>query len=395
MALSCDLASLTAASRCFNCLSATEKEALKVYFMAQTLKAAGGPDLTDLNVRNQASACLGCESDFMLDSMETAIWQNLAVNTGSIIPTSISELRKLIRCTFCGEQKTTRAAFISLLCQLVGFSSPAVETNEWAMRVVANGGPMPSQNTIEASSLFLVQISSLRSRIYHLNFIAPDSLIAMRTPLINFAGNDPWIPVTVGTGFAETLSVQGWRGYADAANGIVYNTGGVVKSTNTQGGLSVYCPEAAIANTSAIGIAGRIGSAGTELFQVKTYTTGTKKSEFYYLDAGSSVSVNNPCNPNGCGGFFSGNRTALGVSNLYHANSTHPWTAIGTSLVNNVQFPGVVPIAVGGTQSSGVYSVCPQMVSFYADHAGFSSAEGQLLFNAVQALRVALGGGFL
>jgi hypothetical protein len=114
----CNLNTLTAAAKCFNCLSATEKEALKVYFMAAALKAAGGTDYTNINTRNQAAACLGCEPDFVLDSMEVAIWQNLAVNFGASLPTSISALRALIRCTPCGEQKTTRAAFTLLLCQL-------------------------------------------------------------------------------------------------------------------------------------------------------------------------------------------------------------------------------------------------------------------------------------
>ena len=114
----CDLSTLTSAAKCFNCLSATEKEALKVYFMAQAVKLAGGSDLTNQNTRNQAAACLACEPDFVLDSMEVAIWQSLAQQFGATLPTTISGLRALIRCTPCGEQKTTRAAFTLLLCQL-------------------------------------------------------------------------------------------------------------------------------------------------------------------------------------------------------------------------------------------------------------------------------------
>lgn len=114
----CNLSTLTSAAKCFNCLSATEKEALKVYFMAQAVLKAGGTDLTNINTRNQAAACLACEPDFMLDSMEVAIWQSLAQQFGATLPTSISALRALIRCTPCGEQKTTRAAYTLLLCQL-------------------------------------------------------------------------------------------------------------------------------------------------------------------------------------------------------------------------------------------------------------------------------------
>lgn len=54
----------------------------------------------------------------MLDSMEVAVWQNLAQNFGATVPTSISDIRNLIRCVPCGEQKSTRAAFLVLLCNL-------------------------------------------------------------------------------------------------------------------------------------------------------------------------------------------------------------------------------------------------------------------------------------
>lgn len=114
----CNLSTLSSAAKCFNCLSLTEKEALKVQFMAMALKAAGGLDLTNINTRNQAAACFACEPDFVLDSMEVAIWQSLAQTFGATVPTSISEIRKLIRCVPCGEQKTTRGAYTVLLCNL-------------------------------------------------------------------------------------------------------------------------------------------------------------------------------------------------------------------------------------------------------------------------------------
>lgn len=114
----CNLNTLTTAAKCFNCLSATEKEALKVTFMAAALKSGGGDDLTNINTRNKAAACLACEPDFMLDSMEVAVWKSLAEVFGATFPTSISDIRALIRCVPCGEQKTMRAAYLLLLCQL-------------------------------------------------------------------------------------------------------------------------------------------------------------------------------------------------------------------------------------------------------------------------------------
>ena len=114
----CSIDTLSKAAKCFDCLSLTEKQALKVRFMGMALKAAGGADVTNINTLKSTVACFGCEPDFRLDSMEVAIWQNLAVNFGAVVPTDIASLRALIKCVPCGEQKFQRAAFVYLLCQL-------------------------------------------------------------------------------------------------------------------------------------------------------------------------------------------------------------------------------------------------------------------------------------
>lgn len=114
----CNLSTLNTAAKCFNCLSLTEKNALRVYFLAQAVKAAGGPDYTNVNVRNTAAACFDCVSDFVLDSMEIAAWQNLTQVFGVSLPTTINGLRAAIKCDVCGDDKKQRAAFVLLLCQL-------------------------------------------------------------------------------------------------------------------------------------------------------------------------------------------------------------------------------------------------------------------------------------
>lgn len=92
--------------------------------MALALKAAGGVDLTNVNTRNKTVACFTCEADFRLDSMEVAVWQNLAQNFGATVPTAIATLRKNITCDVCGSQKKTRAAWLYLLCQLSATALP-------------------------------------------------------------------------------------------------------------------------------------------------------------------------------------------------------------------------------------------------------------------------------
>lgn len=115
----CTRDGLIAASKCFNCLSAKEKEAFKVYFLAQALKSFGGTDLTNLRTLRSTTACLKCEPDFVLDSFMVAIYQKLASVAGStVVDLPIATLRRLTACNPCGDSKSDRASEVYLLCLL-------------------------------------------------------------------------------------------------------------------------------------------------------------------------------------------------------------------------------------------------------------------------------------
>lgn len=114
----CDLNSMIAAGRCFDCLSASEKQALQVWFLGQALKSFGGADWTDLRARNQQVACIACLADFRLDSILTAVYQKLASVAGATVDLPIATLRARVRCEPCGTPKLERAAELFLLCQL-------------------------------------------------------------------------------------------------------------------------------------------------------------------------------------------------------------------------------------------------------------------------------------
>lgn len=116
--VNCNLSTLQAAAKCFDCLSATEKLALQVRIMAELYKQGGGTDLTNINVLHSTVSCLTCEPDFTLDSMVLATWNSAALGRVSGWPTTIQGLRALISCVPCGEQKSTRAALVYLWCQL-------------------------------------------------------------------------------------------------------------------------------------------------------------------------------------------------------------------------------------------------------------------------------------
>lgn len=114
----CNLSTLQTAGKCFDCLSATEKQALRVRFMAELYKKVTGVDLTNINTLKSTVVCLTCEPDFTLDSIQVALWKNAAEVAGVTFPSTFQGLRALISCVPCGEQKWARAAETYLLCQI-------------------------------------------------------------------------------------------------------------------------------------------------------------------------------------------------------------------------------------------------------------------------------------
>jgi len=115
----CDLNSVIQQSKCFDCLSTTEKDALQVFFLAQALKAFGGSDFTNKTTLNSTVACVACLPDFRLESVRTSVYQKLASAAGAAsIDLPIGQLRAKVNCSPCGDGKLNRAAEIFLLCQL-------------------------------------------------------------------------------------------------------------------------------------------------------------------------------------------------------------------------------------------------------------------------------------
>jgi hypothetical protein len=119
----CTLTTLSTAAKCFDCLSLTEKQALKVAFLAQALLGLGGSDFTNVNTLKKAVACFTCVSDFRIDSMALVIAQRKAMNAGksAVVVQPINVLRQLIKCVPCGDPKTYRAQEMFLRCMINQF----------------------------------------------------------------------------------------------------------------------------------------------------------------------------------------------------------------------------------------------------------------------------------
>lgn len=108
---------LTAASKCFDCLSHSQKQLAIIWLMTETLKALGGDDLTDVNNLRDAVKCWSCESDSALEAFLVYISYANAVDAGMDTMT-VYEIRDALKCWQCIDPKTLKAAFPYLIAKI-------------------------------------------------------------------------------------------------------------------------------------------------------------------------------------------------------------------------------------------------------------------------------------
>lgn len=260
-------------------------------------------------------------------------------------------------------------------------SGLSAKTTDWANRVVANGGAMPSAATLAAVDVYynaLVAAGDDSLMIYSL-FFAPDSDIAAKTPFYHTSGSDPIGSTPTG------ITINGMQSGGASENWITGINPAAVFSTSDMG-LSLYTktlsakPQISWGGGDGSSMA-LIWNSGTSYF-VASYATWTISG------VASSVA-------SGDFGFYSANRTTTTSTVLYNANSVVPWASIGSSVAAS----GTAPTGTGNNSiawnSAGAVGINSTVTnSYFSVHHGFTTAQGQAEFNAVQTLRTAFGGGF-
>jgi hypothetical protein len=255
----------------------------------------------------------------------------------------------------------------------------------WSARVQTNGGAAPSGGSITAVNDFVVGLSidGIDSLVINANAFAPDSLIAAITPCIVNSGNTLWANHSF---VLADLSVNGLKGDGSTkylGTGVLPVTAGL---SSTEGALAFYVYDK---NTAAAkGDMGYGGTGSTDWLLIADYNSGG--FHFFY-----------DCYNNGTGrvtaaasgnGFYMGSRTAANATAGYFANSGTAWASIATGSGD------------GSTISNGAEVLCYRIdpslgstdarMSFACVAHGMTSAQGQALYNRVQTLRTAFGGGF-
>lgn len=321
---------------------------------------------------------------------------NAADMSGAVLVTGGSNPNKTVNWTMAGID-VSLAGFKYYAAQSVcvgGLTSPfsnivlsvdgSAIANAWANRVVTNGGAMPSVNSINACETFVesLMLAGIWSKMVCVNMVAPDSLTAALTPLVVGGGRDPWLQTS-----ANDITVNGIKGA-----GACFIQTGVIPSNNPfpafSFGFVAYNYESFTAQSQY-----SMACAVVNSFALGHTNTGEWDLEMPFPDAQLIVAgaVN-------WKGYSSGQRIANNDLKCYRASSTVPWAQVGTSAAVTLDRRASVTVEFYAIceNANGVPAAQSNVRhSFFAWTQGLTGTEDHALYNAVQALRTAFGGGFV
>lgn len=264
------------------------------------------------------------------------------------------------------------------------------EMRDWVNRIEAAGGVEPSAATLEAAQTFYDAILPILSKFEAINIIAPDSLIAAITPLYRASGHDSWVNNGINAPF--TGSDIGLSGLASNDSDFQFLETGVGSGNlmvDTSAGISIYCTASDLVCAFDAGQFDGVSQALTLYFSC---------GGFDHWDCWDQTGNRLTGLSEDAVGFLSGNRIGNDTA-IYYASGPIPFTTIATG--STVPTAAVNPVydtyfyTLNNTGSGSPTGNAIKTYSFMALHAGLTAAETEDLFDAVQALRIALGGGYI
>lgn len=263
------------------------------------------------------------------------------------------------------------------------------EVLDYAARVATNGGAALSANTLAALDRFTKSLyrAGIRSAMRSVLTLVPDNLTAAITPFIKNTGNDPW--TNTGPFVSGDLTVNGLIGNGSTKylkTGIICSALWPSGTTTIEGGYTIYNMTSANAATAELGAL----SGGGNNYCVFADAAGAGNCNCYY---GANLFSANISLFTGCMSF---NKLPGPLTDMYKASST----------VNFTNFMHSTAVGVGTGTTTELYawannnngspaSFSSRRLSFIAVHNGLNYGEAFSFYNAIQNLRIALGGGFV
>ncbi len=264
-------------------------------------------------------------------------------------------------------------------------------TVTWAALVVTNGGVNPTALEQASADRYYRRClaAGLTTLIFSEILMISSSLIGATTPFL-FAGGGGAVWVNNSNRFvAGDLSINGLH-----SNGVdKYLTTVIVPSvslSSTSAGLVTYCTVMAT-----IGAGYGLGCSDNQNsnhFALIPFTTASGYA-WRFINPGTDCITGAAAGT----GYMSVQRTAANLLKLYWAKSTVPFSAVGTA--SNAQTGAATTtnavFAYAANLSGGGISPSDYTFSYCAITNGMTAAQAQSHFNAVQGLRVDLGGGYV
>lgn len=294
-----------------------------------------------------------------------------------------------------------RFLFLLLLCPALAFGQAfsfqdlpfLAQGSEWASRVIANGGPVPSQNTIMCmENLRLTLISQgITNKIHSLCVFVPDSVIAATTPLFKHKGIDPWGNSNFVSG---DLNIQGLKGdgTSKSLNPGISNQQAATNGASIERGQTVIISESA---TNQISVTmGWTEPDGTPRDFIQVSSNGFS-SWFPISNVGSQSVVTNDF---ARVGYYSGNvvTNASGTNmTIYVASPLESHKILATTVfLNTISIPPVAIDLSVFARNNGTNSLwSAQRLSVAMVNAGFTETESSNVWWALKTCRECLGGG--
>lgn len=318
-----------------------------------------------------------------------------------------NELSQLAQCFRCIPPGRARQVAIYLLCQWARVGEHTPEVREWVDTIIENGGDVPPPETQDILDDFIDDLvtAGVRSHMVTVNCFVPNSFMACLTPIIHTAGFSPYHSVGFTGG---ELSVNGLKGGLGNAFEFKYLKTGVQPfntMAHNSAGITIYrsffTPEPVNEDTYHDSV---MSDGTTYLFGIWTCFSNafTSLGNIWSGSPGGGVTYNNPLR---FYGYASINRTADNVLKLYLAGrqgaNPLPHTMVAQNNVVEanpfrVFLEGMPIFAHWDEQFAPDYKNCSsKQFSFYALHAGLTEAQSNSFYNAVQAMRVRFGGGYV
>ena len=407
--MNCSPKALLEAAKCLRCLPVKSLKAISVYLACQWAKCklpAAPGDLGVVAGYNQNKLTWTAVADALYYNVKRSLV------AGGPYTTLVATI--LLKYTDATAVNGTTYYYVVSAVNACGEGANSIESSgtpaipenplatSFATRVVANGGAAISAGTRAALSTFgdALDTAGLTAKMIAVNCIVPDNLIAAITPLIVGPGFDPW---TNNNFAAGDLTINGLKGNAVSA----YLNTGVRPTPNsaltkTSAGLSGYIYEKSTAGAEGGYLIAGTGAAVLSALQLYSYAPGGPNFGAWSYTA---TGVENVFGPGPISeGFSTGSRLSSTLIQASFANSTNAFSTLsgnGTAgsfnacTDNGGYLAYIYAFAYNDvTLAAGPKGWSNFRASFLALHEGLTSAESQTLYNAVQAMRVAIGGGY-